>query len=230
MLQLTDVHTYYGESHILRGVSLGLGAGETVGLLGRNGAGKTTTISSIVGFTPPRAGSIRLGERELVGLPSHRIARLGIGLVPQGRRVFPDLTVQENLLLAARKGPTGWTLDRALERFPRLRERHKQLAGTLSGGEQQMLAIARALMTNPQLLLMDEPSEGLAPLIVQEIGAIIAELKAERLSFILVEQNLSLALDSVDRVYVMNKGAIVFEGTPQALMADEATHRQYLGV
>ena len=230
MLRLTDVHTYYGDSHILHGVSLRLEAGEAVGLLGRNGAGKTTAIRSIVGFTPPRAGSIRFFDQELVGRPAHKIARLGIGLVPQGRRIFPDLTVRENLLLAARQRPGGWTLERVMDRFPRLRERAVQLAGTLSGGEQQMVAIGRALMTNPRLLLMDEPSEGLAPLIVQEIGAIIAELKAESLSFILVEQNLALALDSVDRVYVMNKGAIVFEGTPRALMQDEAIHRQYLGV
>ncbi len=230
MLQLSEVHTYYGDSHILHGVSLRLEAGEAVGLLGRNGAGKTTAIRSIVGFTPPRTGSIRFLDQELVGRPAHKIARLGIGLVPQGRRVFPDLTVRENLLLAARERPGGWTLGRALDRFPRLRERQRQLAGTLSGGEQQMVAIARALMTNPRLLLMDEPSEGLAPMIVREIGAIIAELKAEKLSFMLVEQNLALALDSVDRVYVMNKGAIVFEGTPGGLMEDEATHRQYLGV
>ena len=230
MLQLTDVHTYYGDSHILHGVSLRLEAGEAVGLLGRNGAGKTTAIRSIVGFTPPRTGSIRFLDQELVGRPAHKIVRLGIGLVPQGRRIFPDLTVRENLLLAARERPGGWTLDRAMDRFPRLRERATQLAGTLSGGEQQMVAIGRALMTNPRLLLMDEPSEGLAPMIVQEIGAIIAELKAEALSFILGEQNLALALGAVDRVYVMNKGAIVFEGTPRALMQDEAIHRQYLGV
>ena len=230
MLQFSEVHTYYGDSHILHGVSLRLEAGEAVGLLGRNGAGKTTAIRSIVGFTPPRAGSITFLDQELVGRPAHKIARLGIGLVPQGRRVFPDLTVRENLLLAARERPGGWTLGRALDRFPRLRERQRQLAGTLSGGEQQMVAIARALMTNPRLLLMDEPSEGLAPMIVREIGAIIAELKAEKLSFILVEQNLALALESVDHVYVMNKGTIVFEGTPQTLWQDEATHRQYLGV
>jgi branched-chain amino acid transport system ATP-binding protein len=230
MLTLTDVHVYYGESHILHGVSLRLEAGEAVALLGRNGAGKTTAIRGIMGFTPPRAGSIRFEDRELTGLPSHKIARFGVGLVPQGRRVFPDLTVRENLQLAARSRPDGWTLERALDRFPRLRERQSQLAGTLSGGEQQMLAIARALMTNPRLLLMDEPSEGLAPMIVREIGAIVRELKAEKQSFLLVEQNLALALGSVDRVYVMNKGAIVFEGTPEALMADEATHRQYLGV
>jgi branched-chain amino acid transport system ATP-binding protein len=230
MLELAGVHAYYGESHILSGVSLRLEAGEAVGLLGRNGAGKTTAIRSIIGFTPPRAGSIRFQGQELVGLPPHRIARLGVGLVPQGRRIFPDLTVRENLLLAARRRPGGWTLEKAVDRFPRLAERQKQLAGTLSGGEQQMLAIARALMTNPRLLLMDEPSEGLAPMLVREIGAIVAELKAERLSFILVEQNLPLALGSVDRLYVMNKGTIVFEGTPESLMRDEAIHRQYLGV
>jgi branched-chain amino acid transport system ATP-binding protein len=230
MLELSDVHTYYGDSHILHGVSMRLEAGEAVALLGRNGAGKTTAIRSIIGFTPPRSGSIRFEGRELSALPAHRIARLGIGLVPQGRRIFPDLTVRENLLLAARARPGGWTLDRVLDRFPRLRERRRQLGGTLSGGEQQMLAIGRALLTNPRLLLMDEPSEGLAPMLVREIGAIIAELKADKQSFLLVEQNLALALGAVDRVYVMNKGQIVFEGTPESLMADQATHRQYLGV
>ncbi len=230
MLQLTDVETYYGESHVLHGVSLRLEPGEAVGLLGRNGAGKSTVIRTIVGFTPPRSGSIRFFDHELAGLPSYKIARLGIGLVPQGRRIFPDLTVRENLTLAARDQAGGWTLGRVMDHFPRLRERQSQLAGTLSGGELQMVAIGRALMTNPRLLLMDEPSEGLAPMIVREIGAIIAELKAEKLSFVLVEQNLSLALDSVDRAYVMNKGAIVFEGTPGELLADEAVHRQYLGV
>ena len=230
MLELSDVHTYYGDSHILHGVSMRLEAGEAVALLGRNGAGKTTAIRSIIGFTPPRAGSIRFEGHELSALPAHRIARLGIGLVPQGRRVFPDLTVRENLLLAARARSGGWTLDKVLDRFPRLRERQRQLGGTLSGGEQQMLAIGRALLTNPRLLLMDEPSEGLAPMLVREIGTIIAELKADKQSFLLVEQNLTLALGAVDRVYVMNKGQIVFEGTPESLMADQATHRQYLGV
>jgi branched-chain amino acid transport system ATP-binding protein len=230
MLELEGIHTYYGESHILQGVSLRVGEGEAVGLLGRNGAGKTTTIRSIMSFTPPRSGTIQFNGREIAGLPAYRVAQLGIGLVPQGRRVFPDLTVKENLTLAARGGSRGWTFAKALERFPRLAERQRQLAGTLSGGEQQQLAIARALMTNPSLLLMDEPSEGLAPLLVQEIGTIVAELKRERLSFLLVEQNLHLALDIVDRVYVMNKGQIVFEGTPAALAADHATHRHYLGV
>jgi branched-chain amino acid transport system ATP-binding protein len=230
LLEVDAVHTYYGDSHILHGVSLRIAEGEAVGLLGRNGAGKTTTIRSIMSFTPPRAGSVRFRGAEIAGLPPHRVARLGIGLVPQGRRIFPDLTVRENLLLAARDGSRGWTLARAFERFPRLAERQRQLGGTLSGGEQQQLAIARALLLNPTLLLLDEPSEGLAPLLVQEIAQIVRELKAERLSFLLVEQNLHLALDTVDRVYIMNKGQIVFEGTPAALAADEQAHRQYLGV
>jgi branched-chain amino acid transport system ATP-binding protein len=163
-------------------------------------------------------------------LSPHRIARLGIGLVPQGRRIFPDLTVRENLCLAQRARTAGWTLDKVHEYFPRLRERARQRAGTMSGGEQQMLAIGRALMTNPALLLMDEPSEGLSPLLVREIGRIVGELKRERLSILLVEQNLAFALSLVDRVYVMNKGQIVFGGTPDALTADETVKHQYLGV
>jgi branched-chain amino acid transport system ATP-binding protein len=230
LLALDDIHTYYGESHVLQGVSLRVASGEAVALLGRNGAGKTTTIRSIMSFTPPRRGSISFDGREIAGLPSHRVARLGLGLVPQGRRVFPDLTVRENLLLAARGGQRGWSFASALERFPRLAERLRQLAGTLSGGEQQQLAIARALLTNPSLLLMDEPSEGLAPLIVREVGEIVRDLKSQRLSLLLVEQNLDLALESADRVYVMNKGQIVFEGTPAELAANDAVHRQYLGV
>jgi branched-chain amino acid transport system ATP-binding protein len=233
VLELRDVHTYYGESHVLHGVCLRVDEGEAVGLLGRNGAGKTTTIASVVGFVPPRAGSIRFRGVELVGRPPHAIARLGLGLVPQGRRVFRSLTVRENLLLAARPGgdgARGWTLEQAFARFPSLAERATLYGDQLSGGEQQMLAVARALLTCPELLLLDEPSEGLAPLIVEEVGRIALELKQAGLPILLVEQNLALALDVVDRVYVMNKGGIVFEGTPRALMADEALHRQYLGV
>jgi branched-chain amino acid transport system ATP-binding protein len=229
LLELQDVHTFYGDSHVLNGVSLRVGSGEAVGLLGRNGAGKSTTIASIIGFAPPRSGSARFRGQELVGLAPHTIARLGIGLVPQGRGVFPSLSVRENLLLAARPGGS-WTLDAAFARFPRLKERQKAYGDQLSGGEQQMLAIARALMLNPSLILMDEPSEGLAPIVVREIGAMILELKQSGVPLLLVEQNLSLALNIVDRVYVMNKGTIVFEGTPQALLANEALHRQYLGV
>jgi branched-chain amino acid transport system ATP-binding protein len=231
LLALEEVHSYYGESHILHGVSLHVAPGEAVALLGRNGAGKTTTIRTIIGFTPARAGRVLFQEQDVTRLPPHRIARLGVGLVPQGRRIFPDLSVAENLKIAARGARNGgWTLDKVYRYFPRLRERHRQLGGSLSGGEQQMLAIGRALMTNPTLLLMDEPSEGLSPLLVREIARIVAELKQERLSILLVEQNLPFALSLADRVYVMNKGQIVFEGTPAELNAAETIKHQYLGV
>jgi branched-chain amino acid transport system ATP-binding protein len=231
MLTVTDIHTYYGDSHILQGVSLEVGQGEAVSLLGRNGVGKTTTIQSIIGFTSPRQGRIILRDTEITDLPAHRIARLGVGLVPQGRGIFPTLTVKENITLAARPPRNGgWTLDRILETFPPLADRLKNLGSQLSGGEQQMLAIARALMTNPMLLLLDEPSEGLAPLIVAEIGRIIGRLKEQRLSILLVEQNLSLALGVTERVYVMNKGRIVFDGTPAGLRQQAEVMQRYLGV
>jgi branched-chain amino acid transport system ATP-binding protein len=228
VLEVDGLHTYYGESHVLHGVSLRVAPGEAVALLGRNGAGKTTTIRSIVGFTPPRAGRVVFEGQAIQRWPAYRIARRGLALVPQGRRIFAPLSVRENLLLGARA--EGWTLERVFELFPRLRERQAQLGGTLSGGEQQMLAIARALLTNGRLLLLDEPSEGLAPLIVREIGTILTTLKAERLSLLLVEQNYHLALRVADRVYVMNKGQIVYQGTPAGLEADEEVKRRYLGV
>jgi branched-chain amino acid transport system ATP-binding protein len=228
MLDVEQVHTYYGESHILHGVSLRVAAGEAVALLGRNGAGKTTMIRTIVGFTPPRDGRIVFEGQAIHGWPAYRIARRGVALVPQGRRIFAPLSVRENLLLGARHD--RWTLDRIFELFPRLRERQAQAGGTLSGGEQQMLAIARALLTNGRMLLLDEPSEGLAPLIVREIGRIVQGLKGERFSILLVEQNYHLALQIADRVYVMNKGQIVYEGTPATLGADEEVKRRYLGV
>ncbi len=228
MLEVDGIHTYYGESHVLHGVSLRVAPGEAVALLGRNGAGKTTAIRSIVGFTPPRAGRVLFEGQAIERWPAYRIARRGLALVPQGRRIFAPLSVRENLLLGARS--EGWTLERVFELFPRLRERQAQLGGTLSGGEQQMLAIARALLTNGRLLLLDEPSEGLAPLIVREIGTILTALKADRLSLLLVEQNYHLALRVADRVYVMNKGQIVYQGTPAGLEADEEVKRRYLGV
>lgn len=231
MLKVEEIHTFYGDSHVLQGVSLEVGEGETVILLGRNGVGKTTTVKSIIGFNPPRRGRILLRNLDITQLPSHRIAKEGVALVPQGRSIFPTLTVRENIFLAARNEDTGgWTLDRILEAFPPLAERLQHKGAHLSGGEQQMLAIARALMTNPELLLLDEPSEGLAPLIVAEIQRIIALLSEQGLSIFLVEQNLSLALGLADRVYVMSKGRIVFEGTPSGLRENEEIMHQYLGL
>ena len=231
MLVIDRLHTYYDDSHVLQGVSLRVNAGEVVTLLGRNGVGKTTTINSVIGFLQPRQGQIWLDGLDLTALPAHRIARLGVGLVPQGRAIFPTLTVKENIMLAARNGqPQGWTLERVLVTFPALAARLKNLGSQLSGGEQQMLAIARALMTNPRLLLLDEPSEGLAPLLVAEIRRIIEQLRARRLSILLVEQNLVLALAVADRVYVMNKGQIVFEGTPVELHQQPEVLHRYLGV
>jgi len=227
-LVVGGIHTYYGESHILHGVSLAVAPGEAVALLGRNGAGKTTLIRSIVGFTPPRQGRVVWDGAAIDRWPPYRIARRGIGLVPQGRRIFAPLTVRENLTLGARAD--GWTIERVFALFPRLRERQEQAGGTLSGGEQQMLAIGRALLTNGRLLLLDEPSEGLAPLVVREIGRIVQGLKGRGLSILLVEQNYHLALQVADRVYVMSKGQIVWEGTPARLGADEDTKRRYLGV
>jgi len=227
-----DVHTYYGDSYILRGVSLRVGAGQAVALLGRNGMGKTTLIRSIIGFTPPRRGHVTLKGRDLTGLRPYEIASLGIGLVPQGRRIFASLTVVENLLVAHRSGRPGaaWTLDRVFGLFPRLGERSGHRGDKLSGGEQQMLAIARALMINPELLLMDEPSEGLAPVIVAELGEAIRRLKDEGLSMLLVEQHLHLALKYADAAYVLNKGQVVFEGSPAALMEAEEVKHRYLGL
>ena len=231
MLSIQDIHTYYGDSHILQGVSLQVDQGEAVALLGRNGVGKSTTIKSIIGFEPPRRGTISFSDQDITRWPAHRRAQQGIGLVPQGRGIFPTLTVQENIMLAARNADKGgWTYDRVLGLFDNLPNRIKNLGSQLSGGEQQMLAIARALMTNPQLLLMDEPSEGLAPLIVEEISRIIAQLKADGLSILLVEQNLNMALALADRVYVMSKGRIEYSGTPSVLRAQSGLMDQLLGV
>ena len=231
MLEVRDVHTYYGESHVLQGVSLEVPEGRVVALLGRNGVGKTTLIRSIIGFTPPRRGSIRYRDAEISRLPSHRIARMGIGLIPQGRRVFPSLDVGEHLTVQARPGgAAGWTLERVLALFPRLRERVRNRGNALSGGEQQMLATGRALVGNPELLLMDEPSEGLAPLMVRELGRIIGELRAGGISILLVEQNLGFALDLADQVYVLSKGTIVHACAPAELMANDEVKSRYLGV
>ena len=230
MLELADIHTYYGESHVLQGVSLGLAAGEVVAILGRNGMGKTTLVRSVIGFTPPRRGRVRFKNEDITRLPPFRAVERGMGLVPQGRRVFPSLTVHENLVVASRTGSGRWNLDRVLALFPRLRERGQNRANKLSGGEQQMLAIGRALMTNPDLLLMDEPTEGLAPLLVREVGRSIGELRREGLSILLVEQNLTLALSVADYVHILSRGRIVYSGHPNDLIANEDIKSRYLGV
>src|SRR6266446_1396920 len=229
MLELSDVHTYYGESHVLQGVSLTVGPGEVVAILGRNGMGKTTLMRSIIGFTPPRQGSVRFKGQDITGWASHRMTALGMALVPQGRRVFPSLSVRENLDVA-RRGDGRWSLERVYAVFPRLRERERNRASKLSGGEQQMLAIGRALMSNPNLLLMDEPTEGLAPLIVREVGRVMGELRREGLSILLVEQNLPLALSVADTVHVLSRGQIVHSSAPGALLANEDVKARYLGV
>jgi len=232
MLELTDIHTYYGDSYVLQGVSLKVEQGSVVALLGRNGMGKTTTIHSIMGFTPPRRGTIRFQGLDLTGLTSQKIARLGIGLVPQGRRIFPSLSVEENLTMAARTGnsESPWTLRQVYDLFPVLKDRARIRGTLLSGGEQSLLNIARALMTNPSLMLMDEPSEGLAPLMVAMVGKIIAQLKEKGLSILLVEQNLSLALKVADYIYIMGKGAIVCETINQDYKASEELIAQHVCV
>jgi branched-chain amino acid transport system ATP-binding protein len=232
-LRLTNVHAFYGDSHILHGVNFSLQPGGVLALLGRNGAGKTTCISAIIGFLTPRSGEIRLFGEAIEGLSPERISHLGIGLVPQGRRIFPSLSVRENLIVAQqREGTTEnpWNVERIYALFPRLRERHAQYAGTLSGGEQQMLAIGRALMGNPRVLLLDEPSEGLAPLIVAEVGRTIKRLKQEGQSIVLVEQNIQLALDVADQAVILNTGRCVFVGTAGEILNNEELITQNLGV
>jgi branched-chain amino acid transport system ATP-binding protein len=233
-LGIDGVDAYYGDSHILHGVSFGLQPGRLLGLLGRNGAGKTTCMAVIVGLLKPRRGTICLYDEPIAGLAPDVIARKGISLVPQGRRMFRSLTVRENLMVAAqRRGPgdrAGWSIDRVFGLFPRLKERHAQLAGSLSGGEQQMLAIGRALMGNPRVLLLDEPSEGLAPQLVAEVGRTIAQLKTEGQSIVLVEQNIKLTLDLADSIVIINTGRVVFSGAADAIKLDDAIVSQHLGV
>lgn len=232
MLQLDNIHTYYGESHILHGVSLKVEEGSVVALLGRNGMGKTTTIHSIMGITPPSQGNIIFKGKDITSLKPHQIPQTGLALVPQGRRIFPYLTIQENLTMAARRGgkSEGWTLDKVYSRFPVLKERRDQRGNQLSGGEQQMLCIGRALMTNPEMLLMDEPSEGLAPLIVKEVSRIIGELHQTGLSILLVEQNLKMALAAARYVYIMNNGNIVHESSASDLKHNRQIIGTYLSV
>ena len=231
MLEVDSVHSYYGDSHVLHGVSLTVKEGEVVSLLGRNGAGKTTTVLSIMGYLAPRPGRIVYNGSEIGGLAPHRIARMGFGYVPQERGIFPSLTVKENLTVAARcDKQSRWNLREIYRILPRLQERERNLGFQLSGGEQQMLSIARALMLNPALLLLDEPSEGLAPMIVQEIMALLATLKAHGLAILLVEQNLRVALDASDRHYILSKGEVCFTGTSAELEHNDHVLKTYLSV
>jgi len=231
MLELENIHAYYGDSHILHGVSLCVRPGEVICLLGRNGAGKTTTILTIMGYLQPRGGRMRYAQRDISGLSPHAVARLGFGFVPQERGIFPSLTLRENLTVFARAGVNGyWTLQRIFDLFPVLHARERNLGFQLSGGEQQMLSIARALMLNPALLLLDEPSEGLAPMIVAQIVEVLARLKREGLAILLVEQNLRTALAVGDRHHVMNKGEICFTGSAAELEGNDLVLRNYLSV
>ncbi|PUE62138.1 ABC transporter ATP-binding protein [Limnohabitans sp. Rim8] len=231
MLQVDNIHTYYGDSHILHGVSLDVKAGQVTSLLGRNGAGKTTTLLTMMGYLAPRQGSVTYKGQDISGKPAHRISRMGLGFVPQERGVFASLTVEENLTVAARAGRDGrWTLPRIYELFPRLNERRGNLGFQLSGGEQQMVSIARALMLNPDVILLDEPSEGLAPLIVQEIIEIVKRLRNEGLGVLLIEQNLGAALELGDVHYVLSKGQVCFVGDSETLRNDECVLSTHLSV
>jgi branched-chain amino acid transport system ATP-binding protein len=232
-LSLEGIDALYGESHVLHGVSFSLKPGRVLALLGRNGAGKTTCMSAVIGFLPPRTGEIRLFGEAIGRLSPEAISRRGVGFVPQGRRIFATLTVRENLAVSRQKRAgvaVRWTLERVLELFPRLKDRLQQAAGSLSGGEQQMLAIGRALMGNPRVLLMDEPSEGLAPLIVAEVGRTLSRLKREGQSILLVEQNIKLALDLADEVVILNTGRVAFSGSADQVRNDQALITQHLGV
>jgi branched-chain amino acid transport system ATP-binding protein len=236
MMKATELHAYYEKSHILQGASLTVEAGEVVCLLGRNGVGKSTTLKSMMGLLRLAAGSVIFNGKDITRLPTHTIARCGFGYVPEERRIFPTISVKENLLMGMKHGPsasgvtnrTRWTLDRVYEFFPRLRERDLQRAGTLSGGEQQMLCTGRALMGNPGLLLVDEPTEGLAPAIVQQVAAILSAAHRDGTAILLVDHTMDLALSLGSRFYVMSKGRIVFGGSAMDLMADEQVRKRYL--
>jgi branched-chain amino acid transport system ATP-binding protein len=231
MLEVRNLHAYYGKSHILQGVDLTIAAGEVVSLLGRNGVGRSTTVKAIMGEVPPQ-GTIRFKGKDIAGLPSHRIAHCGLGYVPEHRDIFPGLTVRQNLLLGVKdtRRPGKWKLEGMLEMFPNLAARADTAAGVLSGGEKQMLTICRTLMGDPELIMIDEPTEGLAPLIVQQVGDLIARIAAAGVAILLVEQKLSIALRISHRVYVMGHGRIVFEGTPYQLKANDAVRKEWLEV
>ncbi len=231
MLQIKEIHTYYGTSHILFGISLDVEQGEAVCLLGRNGAGKTTTFRSIIGLTPPKRGSIQFKGREIIGRPSYRIAQMGIGFVPDTRRIFPDLTVRQNILVARREREKAiWNLETIYSLYPKLRELDKHMGTQLSGGEQQMLTVARTLMTNPELLLLDEPGEGLAPLVIQAMKVQLGEIKKLGTTMLICEHNVGLATALSDRGYVIDKGTIRYQGTIEELQKNEEVRKKYLMV
>lgn len=236
MIVVKDIHSYYGKSHILHGVSLELKQGELVCLLGRNGVGKSTTLKSIMGIVRPTQGSIRFDGKELVGSQPYQIARLGVGYVPEDRRIFKSLTVHENLLMGTQKAKNSgsaervWTIDKIYEIFPNLRERRSNKGSHLSGGEQQMLTVARTLMGNPKLILVDEPTEGLAPLIVKDVLEMLAAIRKSGVTVLMVEQNFKAAIKVADRFYIMAKGQMVFEGGMAALLAAEDVRKNYLEV
>jgi len=233
MLKASDLATYYGASQALFGMSLEVGAGEVVTLLGRNGMGKTTTINSIMGILKPRSGTVTYDGNSITGAPSHRIAQLGLGLVPEGRQVFPNLTAYENLIATAanrRQDPDPWTIERIFALFPELKARRDAMANLLSGGEQQMLAVGRALMTNPRVLILDEATEGLAPLIRDEIWSCLGRIKEDGLSILIVDKNVADLVKFADRHYVIEKGKTVWSGTSPELLANEEVQHRYLGV
>ena len=236
MIEISDIHSYYGKSHVLHGVSFELKEGELVCLLGRNGVGKSTTLKSIMGMVRPSHGGIRFEGQELVGMRPHQIARLGVGYVPEERRIFRSLTVHENLLIGMKQVKYGsvprepWTVERVYSAFPRLRERRENKGVHLSGGEQQMLTVARTLMGNPKLILVDEPTEGLAPLIVKDVLEMLATVRKTGVTILMVEQNFKAAVKVADRFYIMSKGLMVFQGDMSALMAAEEVRRNYLEI
>lgn len=231
MLDVADLHAYYGKSHILQGVDLDIAAGEVVSLLGRNGVGRSTTVKAIMGEVPPQ-GTIRFKGKDIAGLPSHKIARLGLGYVPEHRDIFPSLTVRQNLILGIKdpRRPGKWRLQEMLDMFPNLARRADTPAGVLSGGEKQMLTTCRTLLGDPELMMIDEPTEGLAPLIVQQVGELIARIAKAGVAILLVEQKLSIAMKISNRVYIMGHGRVVFEGTPEQLKANAAIREEWLEV
>ena len=233
IIEAREIHTYYGDSHILHGINFSISAGETVSLMGRNGMGKTTLLRSLLGLTPPRRGTVKVFGRDMTGAPPQKIVRQGIAFVPEDRGIFPKLTVRENLIMAARSGPNGrreWDLDRVLDTFPRLAQRMTNMGNHLSGGEQQMLTVGRALMTNPDLILLDEATEGLAPLIRNEIWSVVRQIKESGIAAVIVDKDLKALLGVSDRNIIISKGRIVFEGSSEELASNPEIHKQHLGV